>query len=430
MGIPFNEAMKKKLFTQSEPVMDGGSHGYDSDVDVSATKTAIQKKQRPQNMLKSSKAVALATAARNAADQSSKMTEEERELFESLGILDLVKEDTTSTTLSSSSSDDLQVNQKQKSIQTSDTDTPLLQEPASSKSSIHTNKISVWSRIRNSVFHRTPTLNRGQLDNPGIDIIDTRQNIVVSEISQAETPLLDGSFRQKADTEYTTEAESKYNPILLGIGGVAFLLPHLAVLLSLPPVLLQRGAPYLPTFGNKLNTMFDLIRNHTLHSQYLKQKHIQQSLKFVDLGSGDGRVVFRAAREGIFSKSVGYEINPALHLIAGTRKLVTPKYWSNTNFYVRDLWKIQLHSYDVVAVYGLSPIMEKLGKKLKEELKPGSIVVSNVFEIPGWRVCTKTDIDGGIDNKQKMSSTTGQGVFLYRIPDCFGKTKNEKEGTS
>ena len=34
------------------------------------------------------------------------------------------------------------------------------------------------------------------------------------------------------------------------------------------------------------------------------------NLTFVDLGSGDGRVVFRAAREGLFDNCVGYEINP------------------------------------------------------------------------------------------------------------------------
>ena len=50
------------------------------------------------------------------------------------------------------------------------------------------------------------------------------------------------------------------NKILLGIGGTLFLLPHLAVILSLPPVLQRRGAPYLPTFATKLNVMFDLIK--------------------------------------------------------------------------------------------------------------------------------------------------------------------------
>ena len=60
-----------------------------------------------------------------------------------------------------------------------------------------------------------------------------------------------------------------------------------------------------------------------------------------------------------------------------------------------------------VAVNGLYPIMDRLGKKLKAELKPGSIVVSNVFEIPNWRASTR--VDGSV----------GRGVYLYQVPGCY-----------
>ena len=117
------------------------------------------------------------------------------------------------------------------------------------------------------------------------------------------------------------------NLLFLGIGGTLFLFPHLAILLSLPPVLLRWGAPYLPTFESKLNTMFNLIHRHIQHLQSMQQKlqtryhphpptSSSSSLRFVDLGSGDGRVVFRASREGVVALSVGYEINPVLHLVA------------------------------------------------------------------------------------------------------------------
>jgi hypothetical protein len=205
------------------------------------------------------------------------------------------------------------------------------------------------------------------------------------------------------------------NKILLGIGGTLFLLPHLAIILSLPPVLQRRGAPYLPTFANKLNVMFDLIKRHVATTAHDNKTSIKQSsLKFVDLGSGDGRVVFRAAREGIFQKSVGYEINPALHMWVKFRQLVTPKYWTSTEFYLGDLWNIKLHNYDVVAVYGLYPIMDRLGKKLQDELKPGSIVVSNVFEIPNWRASTS------------VGGSVGKGVYLYRVPECYRYTPANK----
>ena len=97
-------------------------------------------------------------------------------------------------------------------------------------------------------------------------------------------------------------------------------------------------------------------------------------MTFYDLGSGDGRVVFRAAREGIFHKCVGYEINPVLHMFASMRRLVTPKYFKSTSFRMDDLWRVDLRKCDVIAVYGLYPIMDRLGEKMEQELKPGSIV--------------------------------------------------------
>ena len=209
---------------------------------------------------------------------------------------------------------------------------------------------------------------------------------------------------------------SSGNKILLGIGGTLFLLPHLAIILSLPPVLQRRGAPYLPTFGNKLDIMFDLIRKHVSSSSSSSSSMSTPSLlKFVDLGSGDGRVVFRAAREGIFHKSVGYEINPALHMWTKFRQMVTPKYWSSTQFYLGDIWKSKLHNYDVVAVYGLYPIMDRLGKKLQKELKPGSIVVSNVFEIPNWKAVSSS----------ASASSHGKGVYLYQVPECYKSITNK-----
>ena len=229
-----------------------------------------------------------------------------------------------------------------------------------------------------------------------------------------------------------TASTFRLHPALaIGLGG-AFLL-NVGVLLSLPPVLRGKGAPYLPSFQKKLNVMFTQLRKDTNIAQRLGEK---TPLRFVDLGSGDGRVVFRAAREGIFVKSIGYEINPCklntvvsfnmlgehafwykhnstqhnflytsvLHLFAQSRRwLQAPKYLRSTDFMMRDLWKVNLANVDVVAVYGLNPIMRELGKKLQSELKPGSVVLSNVFSIPGWR----------------PSSLSSDGVYLYSVPSCW-----------
>jgi hypothetical protein len=82
-----------------------------------------------------------------------------------------------------------------------------------------------------------------------------------------------------------------------------------------------------------------------------QQRAGASQLKFVDLGSGDGRIVFRAAKENLFALSVGYEINPLLHVCAALQRLFRgPAAWSATRFYLRDLWNADLRDADVVAV--------------------------------------------------------------------------------
>ena len=73
-------------------------------------------------------------------------------------------------------------------------------------------------------------------------------------------------------------------------------------------------------------------------------------------------------------------------MFAQTRRLVQSRsYFSMTTFVLQDLWKVDcLEDVDVVAVYGLGPIMKPLEKKLKSELRRGVIVLSNEFTFPDW----------------------------------------------
>ncbi|KAI2497879.1 hypothetical protein MHU86_16617 [Fragilaria crotonensis] len=234
-------------------------------------------------------------------------------------------------------------------------------------------------------------------------------------------------------TAGTTDASQQQRPlhpaIALGIGG--FVIVNVGLLLSLPPVLIGRGAPFLPTYKSKMDQMFAPLKAYyhqrhaaastaavnstTINSNNDGNKSINNNLTFVDLGSGDGRVVFRAAREGLFHKSIGYEINPFLHMIAQSRRLLqAPLYYSRTQFSLTNLWDVDLSQVNVVAVYGLNPIMKDLGVKLQNELQPGSIVLSNVFAIPGWK---------------PSRSMSQNGMHIYLTPGCWGEG-SEREGNS
>ena len=111
----------------------------------------------------------------------------------------------------------------------------------------------------------------------------------------------------------------------------------------------------------------------------------ENKIVFVDLGSGDGRIVFHAAyREQLFTNCIGYEINPFLHgyailkqqlykcysmlfppqnqntpstPIMSTTTIPSPRIGSiQTEFHLRDLWNVNLQNVNVVAVVCFSSL--------------------------------------------------------------------------
>ncbi|UCF92769.1 MAG: class I SAM-dependent methyltransferase [Desulfobacterales bacterium] len=99
----------------------------------------------------------------------------------------------------------------------------------------------------------------------------------------------------------------------------------------------------------------------------------------IDLGCGDGRVL-RQARARYDVRAVGYEINPLAYLQARLRC------WGLKDVGIRrqNFWRTRLSEADVVFCYLYPDVMGRLSDKLNAELKPGAVVVSCNFALPGW----------------------------------------------
>lgn len=123
------------------------------------------------------------------------------------------------------------------------------------------------------------------------------------------------------------------------------------------------GAPYVPTRKLDVEEIFKNIKN-------------SKKSKFVDLGSGDGKLVLYAAQLGY--QSIGYEINPILWLISNFRLRKYP----NAKVMLSNMWSADISNANVVFCFLASRYMNKLEKKLNREMQPGSIFVSYVFELP------------------------------------------------
>lgn len=54
-----------------------------------------------------------------------------------------------------------------------------------------------------------------------------------------------------------------------------------------------------------------------------------------------------------------------------------------------DISEVDVSSFDIVFVCGLTRIMERLEKKLKAELKPGARIASNAFTFSHWEPLKK-----------------------------------------
>jgi ubiquinone/menaquinone biosynthesis C-methylase UbiE len=102
-----------------------------------------------------------------------------------------------------------------------------------------------------------------------------------------------------------------------------------------------------------------------------------------DLGSGDGRIVITAAKK-FGARGVGVEIDPAL-VKKATEGAVAAGVAERVRFVSQNLFDAKIDDATVVTLYLLQSLNERLRPKLVRELKPGTRVVSHVFNMgPEW----------------------------------------------
>jgi hypothetical protein len=140
------------------------------------------------------------------------------------------------------------------------------------------------------------------------------------------------------------------------------------------------GAPYVPTLKLQQQTALELL-------------DLKPGQTLVELGSGDGRMLVSAAKQGIHS--VGYELNPLLFLYS---RVITYRYRKLITIKLADFWHVTLPPCDGIYVFLLDRYMEKLHTKITHEITSSVALVSFAFRIP--------DI---------AHTTEKNGMFLYKI---------------
>jgi SAM-dependent methyltransferase len=127
---------------------------------------------------------------------------------------------------------------------------------------------------------------------------------------------------------------------------------------------------YVPTPQPVVDAMLELAR-------------VKRTDVVYDLGSGDGRIVITAAKK-YGASGVGIELDPAL-VKQARANAAAAGVSGRVRFITRDLFTADLSKASVVTLYLLQSINERLRPKLVRELKPGTRIVSHVFNMgPEW----------------------------------------------
>lgn len=109
----------------------------------------------------------------------------------------------------------------------------------------------------------------------------------------------------------------------------------------------------------------------------------------LDVGSGDGRLL-RAVAPYV-REALGIEINPVL--VWYSRCVNVLFHHRNTRIVQGNFWTYNLADIDVLFVYCIHSKMELFEKKVVNEMKPGSRIVSNGFSLPN---CMPVHTDGPV----------------------------------
>jgi precorrin-6B methylase 2 len=132
-----------------------------------------------------------------------------------------------------------------------------------------------------------------------------------------------------------------------------------------------------------------------------------------DLGCGDGRIVITAAKL-YGARGVGIDIDPQRlreanenAKKAGVEQLV--------RFEENDLFKANIREASVVTLFLLSSVNARLRPKLLQDLRPGTRVVSNTFDMGDWKPEKEFTVDTGDEGYFSRK------LYLWTIPARNGK---------
>ncbi len=132
----------------------------------------------------------------------------------------------------------------------------------------------------------------------------------------------------------------------------------------------KRDVPYVPTDDAVVPAILRLAK-------------VTADDVIYDLGCGDGRIVIAAAKR-FGARGVGVEIDP-MRIEECHDNLRRAGVGDRVQFLQKSFFDVDLSPASVVTLYLLPSLNIKLRPKLLAQLKPGSCVISNHFDMADWQ---------------------------------------------
>ena len=153
----------------------------------------------------------------------------------------------------------------------------------------------------------------------------------------------------------------------------------------------QAAPGYTPQIGQQGKDVVWVPTPQALVDRMLDMGGVTAADYVIDLGSGDGRTVITAARRG--ARAHGIEYNPDMVELA-KRNAKTAGVAERATFEKADIFESDFSKASVITLFLLSTLNLKLRPTLLE-MKPGTRVLSNTFNMDDWEPDDK--IDAGSD---------------------------------
>lgn len=156
--------------------------------------------------------------------------------------------------------------------------------------------------------------------------------------------------------------------------------------------------PFVPTTEEAVEAM-------------LKLAGVTKNDVVYDLGCGDGRIVVTAAKK-YGARAVGIDINP-VRIEEARANAKKEGVESLVRFEEQDLFEAKISDATVVTLFLLSSVNLKLRPKLLADLKPGTRIVSNTFDMGDWKPEKEFTVGNGDDESFYLS----RRLFLWKVPE-------------